>query len=125
MLKKALLILIFAVILFGCTETKAFDFEGEGDYWKVTYTVEIQGDRLEYKAGQIESIGEEPAPKEEVDYFIKNTAGSVLLDDKGISKVGGSSGHCNKQCLVDESEIMEATMSWEGNEETVELKHGN
>lgn len=125
-LKKALLILLFAAILSGCTDTEAFDFEGESDHWKVTYTVEIHGDRLEHKAGQIEYIGVEPTPKEEVSYVIKNnTAGLVLLDDKGISKVGGSSGDCSKQCIVDESEIMEATIGWEGNEEKIELSYGN
>ena len=125
MSKKVLSLMISAMVLVGCTDTATYDFEGESDHWKVTYTVEIHGDRLEHRAGQIEYIGGEPIPEEEIDYFIKNTAGRTLLDDKGISKVGGSNGHCNRQCVIDESEIIEATIGWEGEEEKVELKYGN
>lgn len=123
---KVLLVLIISVFLSACSETDVFDFEGKSDNWKVIYTVEILDEQREHTKAKIEYIGEKPIPDDEVSYIIESDSGKMSgeasLDDKGVIEIGGHKNSCSKcTFLVDESEIIKATISWKENFEELKL----
>ncbi len=63
-MKKAVLVLLMSLILSACSETEIFDFEGEGDNWKVIYTVEILDEQIEQTKVNIEYNGVDSIPDE-------------------------------------------------------------
>ncbi|GEM02913.1 hypothetical protein SAMN05421839_11840 [Halolactibacillus halophilus] len=124
-MKKALLLIFMSLTLNACGQPEIIYFEGNGDHWEITHTVELLSEQMEQSKTFVKYIGEEPTP-EMIDYTIETSTskskGQTTLKSDGTVVVGGSGRMCDSCTLhIDRNQVVNATISWDGNVEVIEL----
>ncbi|WP_106497229.1 hypothetical protein [Lentibacillus sp. Marseille-P4043] len=91
--------------------------------------VEILDEQIEQTKTKIDYIGEKPIPHE-IRYISETDSGKMecntSLGDKVVTEIGGHRRSCS-ECtfIIDESENIEATISWNDNLEELKLEYDN
>ena len=123
-LRKAIIIVLFGVLLVGCSHYKSIHFSGESTYWEGEYSAkynELQDDTkykyiFSFKIAKKDTVLKDVV----VDINGKEYEGEY---NKGTFKISYSCSGGSGACATPENEPIKVTISWDGNnKETFVLK---
>ncbi|MFF2450565.1 hypothetical protein ACFVSW_26325 [Neobacillus sp. NPDC058068] len=124
MIKKVFVIFLFSsLILMACSKTKVMNFTGESENWYVDYEVKVFDENSESTHFTIKYKGKDPKPqkiKYNIEYGSGKTDGTDNLNN-GELNLGGHS--CSGCAVIQEDDVMEVTITWNGELETFNLKN--
>jgi hypothetical protein len=118
------LLLVFVLMLSGCSNPKTLNFSGETDKWSAELKVtqandcyEKQEFKLSYRGEYLNSVGE-------ISYKVETNAGGfgggdVNLDENGIIKTINEGNPTNAK-VIEESEV-EVIVEWNDKSEVIKL----
>lgn len=131
-MKKIFIVMVMAFLLSGCTGGEKLNFSGSSANWEVVYTAEVTGETDQQTSGTIQYIGNSEAP-EAIDYKIEykneinnssagNSETEASLSGDSVKFEGTVCGNC---AIIQEDEVIEAEITWNGETETIILENDN